>query len=106
MVSITDTIKFHHQYLTQPGLTPTDRLIHAIHTLTVAIHYTPEVNSEQQLLAIYHMRRLFHTWRDTSTTTSPNPKDIPTLTLSAVTRPPKEPPVEKPSTHPQKFPET
>ena len=51
-VSITDTVKFLHQYLTQPGLTPTDRLIHALHTLTSAMHHTPAVNSAHQLKAI------------------------------------------------------
>ena len=60
-VSITDTVEFCHQYLTQPGLTPTDLLIHAIHTLTSAMHHTPAVNSTQHLQEINHMHRLFQT---------------------------------------------
>ena len=60
-MSITDKLKFRHQYLTQPGLTPTDCIINLLHILTAAMHHTPSVNSKQQLLAIDHLRHLFHT---------------------------------------------
>ena len=42
-VSITDTVKFSHQYLTKTGLTPTDCLIHALHSLISAMNHAPEV---------------------------------------------------------------
>ena len=97
VVYITDTVEFCHQYLTQPGLTPTDRLIHALHKRTSTMHHAPEVNSEHQLQAIYHLRRLFSTWRDTKTATSAEPNDIPKLTHSDFNRLPQDLPVEKPS---------
>ena len=92
-LSITDTVEFCHQYVTQPSLTPTDCLIHALHTLTAAMHHTSEVNSKQQLLVIKQLSRLFHTWSDTKTTTYTNPKEMPKLTPSDVTRLPQESPV-------------
>ena len=98
-VSITDTVKFHQQYLTRPSLTPTDHLIHALHTLISAMYHTPSVNSEHQLPAINNLRCLFHTWRDTKTTTSPKPNYVPPLTPSYVTCPPQDSHVENPS-HP------
>ena len=101
-----DTVEFRHHYLPQLGLTPTDCLIHALHTLAAAMHHTPSFNIKQQLLSINHLRCLFHTWRDTNSTTSSYPKDIPTLTPSAVTRPPQDSHVVKPSTHTQQLPET
>ena len=100
-VSSTDTVKFCRQYLTQPSLAPTDILIHALRTLTYAMHHTPAVNSEQQLLSIYPLHCLFHIWRYTKTTTSPEPNNVPILTPSDVTRLPQYSPAKKPS-HPSK----
>ena len=56
-------------------------------------HHMPAVNSKQQLLAIDHLHRLLHIWRDNNTTTYPEPHDIPTLTPSDFTRPPQYSPI-------------
>ena len=68
-------------------------------TLTAAIHHAVVVNIEHYLQEIDHLRRLFQTWRDTKTTTSPNPNEVPKLTLSDITCLSQDSPVEKPS-HP------
>ena len=98
-LSITETVEFSHQYLTQPSLMPTDRLIHELHPLTSTTHHAPAVNIEHKLLVIYHLHRLFHTWQDTNTTTSPEPNNVPTLTPSDVTHPSQDSPVKNTS-HP------
>ena len=90
-------LSFRHQYLTQPGITPTDRLINELHTLTAAMHHAPEVNIARQLQAIEHLCCLFQTWREKNNTTSPKDNAIPKLTRSDVTLPPQDSPVEKPS---------
>ena len=58
-VLITDTIEFHHHYLTQPSLTPQDRLIHALQTPTFEMNHAPAIQSAQELQAINHLQHLF-----------------------------------------------
>ena len=38
---ITDTVEFLHEYLTQPMITPENRMTHAIHLLTAALKDVP-----------------------------------------------------------------
>ena len=64
-VSIMDKIEFYHHYLTQPSLTPQGRLIHALQTLTAAMHHASAIHSAQQLQAIYHLRHLFQACQKT-----------------------------------------
>ena len=65
---ISDTVEFRHQYLTQPGLTPLDSIIHALHTLTSALHQAPSITSDAQLQAIDQLRTLFDAWHTQSAT--------------------------------------
>ena len=37
----TDTIKFKHLYLTQPSVTPEDRLVHAMRVITGTLKDAP-----------------------------------------------------------------
>ena len=97
VVSIMDTVNFRHKYLTQTGLTPTDRLIHAFHTLTSAMYHAPAVNSEEHLLAIEDLHCLFHTWGDTKTKNYPETHDVPMLKPYDVTCRSQYSPIEKPS---------
>ena len=84
------TVKFLHHYITEPGLTPMDRLIHVLYTFKSEMHHSTSVKNPHQLQAIDHMRCLFQTWRETKTTTSPEPNAIPKVTRSDVTRPPQD----------------
>ena len=51
-VQISDTLKYRHHYLTQPTLTPEDRVLHGLKTLTCALADTPSQICEEQLRAI------------------------------------------------------
>ena len=36
-VQISDTVEFRHQHLTQPKVTPMDRIVHGVNTLTYTL---------------------------------------------------------------------
>ena len=40
-VQIYDTVEFRHQHLTQPEVTPMDRIVHGVNTLTCALNDAP-----------------------------------------------------------------
>ena len=105
-VPITDTTYFFHHYLTQYSLALQDRLIHAIQTLTAAIHHMPSIHRTQQLQSIDHLCCLFQAWQETKTTLSPKPHAIPKVTRPDVTNPPQDKDADKPSRpqRHQKFP--
>ena len=61
-VQITDTIEYMHHYLTQPTLTPEDRVLHGLQTLKCALEDTPSQMCEEQLRAISNFQELFGQW--------------------------------------------
>ena len=67
---ISDTIEFRHDYLTQPAITHTNWITHALHFLFSALKETPSAVIDTQLEAIRQLRDLFHNW-----TQPPNPQD-------------------------------
>ena len=62
--SITDTVEFRHHYLTQPVLTPEDRLLHGMNTLSCALKDAPSVACDAQLQALANLREIFHHWAE------------------------------------------
>lgn len=61
-LAVSDTIAFRHQSLTQPSITPADRLLHGVHTLASALRNTPATVCEAQLQAIGALRDAFQGW--------------------------------------------
>ncbi|KAL7531028.1 hypothetical protein ACHAXR_003813, partial [Thalassiosira sp. AJA248-18] len=59
---ITDTVSFRHHHLTQPEVTPEDRLQHGIQQLTSALRDTPDAVHNAQLEAIEKLRDAFRRW--------------------------------------------
>ncbi len=51
-VRISDTAEFFHHGVTQPDVTPADRLHHGIHALTEALKKSPVPIADLQLDAI------------------------------------------------------
>ena len=42
-VQISDTVGIRHQPLTQPKVTPMDRIVHGVNTLTYALKDAPQI---------------------------------------------------------------
>jgi hypothetical protein len=61
-VIVSDTVVFQHPTLSVPTLTPTDRIIHCLRALTIAVRAdrTPD-SCNAQLLAVESLRAIFNT---------------------------------------------
>ena len=70
---ITDTVSFRHHHLTQPDVTPADRLQHGIQQLTTALRDAPNAVHDAQLDAIEALRDAFCRWARPLATTAPHP---------------------------------
>jgi hypothetical protein len=70
---ISDTVNFHHHYLTIPTVTPADTIVHSLDAITNAITNAPSTTSEAQLHAISTLRDLFSWWEKPSTITNVTP---------------------------------
>ena len=62
---VSDAVEFRHQHLTQPTLTPADRVLHGINTLSCALEKTPAVICDAQLNAITALRDICTSWAQT-----------------------------------------
>ncbi len=62
-VIVSDTVEFRHSYLTQPTLTPEDRMTHAMNVLSCALKDAPTIKHEAQLEAVKNLRDLFANWQ-------------------------------------------
>ena len=73
-VTISDTVEFLHQYITAPTVTPADRILHRINTLTGAIKETPITVYDAQLKGIKALQDACHWWAFPGTPENhPNP---------------------------------
>ena len=70
-IIISDTIEVLHKYLTQPEVTPKDRIVHALNVLSCAVKDNANTVHHEQLLAISKLRNLFDNWKTTTTITPP-----------------------------------
>ena len=61
-LSISDTIEFCHQHLTQPSVTAEDRVLHWMQQLTLALQESPYSNSSEQLEAIQALQNALGKW--------------------------------------------
>ena len=86
-VCISDTVDFLHEYITQPSLTPADRIFHAVRLLMCALKDVPSITCDSQLAAIEELKCIFETWRPS---TPPKPP-TPNSPISPVPTPPAAP---------------
>ena len=56
-VQISNTVEFRHQHLTQPEVTPMDRIVHGVNTLTCALKDAPHIACDNQLFAIHALQQ-------------------------------------------------
>ena len=79
-LSISDTIKFHHQHLTQPSVTAKDRVLHGMQQLTSVLQKSPSSHSSAQLEAIQALHNTLGKWSgDNTTNQEPSPPPVPTI---------------------------
>ena len=50
-------MEFRHQHLTQPEVTPMDRIVHGVNTLTCALKDAPQIACDNQLFAIHALQQ-------------------------------------------------
>ena len=55
-VTISDTVEYRHDHLTLPSVTPADRILHGLHSLTGALADVPTACCDAQLKAISDLR--------------------------------------------------
>ena len=73
----SDTVAFLHDYLTQPTVSPSDRIVHALNFLSCAISDAPEAIHHEQLSVISKLRDIFSNWKISTTMTPPTPNGSP-----------------------------
>ena len=79
-VHISDTREYRNHYLTQPTLTPEDRVLRGLQTLTCALEDAPSQMFEEQLRAISTFQELFGQWTK-NVPTHPRQKKAPRAPL-------------------------
>ena len=79
---ISDTVEYRHHHLTQPTVTPMDRIVHGVNKLTCDLHDAPYIAGDNQLLAIDALHQAIQRW----TKTTRPPKTKPHRTTLSHTR--------------------
>ena len=73
---VSDKVEFRHHHLTLPDITPTDRIVHDVTTLTCALHNASAIVCNNQLAAIQALRQDIHRWSYTTLPLSKVPQVI------------------------------
>ena len=68
---ISDTTEFRHHHITQPSVTPKDRVLHGIQQLTTAIEGDTYSQSGDQIRALQSLKDTLTNWAVETT-----PKDL------------------------------
>ena len=59
---ISDTTEFRHHHITQPSVTPKDRVLHGLQQLTVALQGAPYSRSGDQICALQSLKDTLTNW--------------------------------------------
>ena len=82
-VTISDTVEYRHNQLTMPSVTPADRILHGLHSLTGALADVPTACCDAQLKAISNLRNACSQWQANSPVQDPvGPAASATKTMS------------------------
>ena len=76
---VSDTVEFRQHHLTLPKITPMDRIVHGVNTLTCALQDAPSIACNNQLAVIQALRQAIKLWA--------HPK-LPFVEVPKVTTPP------------------
>jgi len=83
-VQVADTVEFRHHYLTQPDVTPANRIVHGVQTVTKALTGDPATACDAHIEAIEALRAAFNKWQ------SPAPGARPVTPTKLPPRPVKQ----------------
>ena len=72
-VKVSDTCDFRHHSLTEPVVTPEDRLQHGITSLTNALEDSPNASNDNNLEAITRLQAAFRRWAGPAPVRTPAP---------------------------------
>ena len=61
-ISVSDTVEFLHHFITTPTLTPEDRILHGINTLSNSIQDKPSITYYEQIQAITKLQDMCTGW--------------------------------------------
>lgn len=102
---ISDAVEFRHQHLTTPTVTPADRVLHGINTLSNALKDSPSSICDDQLQAISALRDICTAWAQTlPAASSPSPPLTRAPTDASAARVVRPSPVPQPSIPPPSAP--
>ena len=59
---ISDTVEFQRHHLTQPEVTPMDRIVHDMNKLACALQDAPHIACDNQLFAIHALHQVIQRW--------------------------------------------
>ena len=59
---VSDTVEFRHCHLTQPTVTPMDRIVHSMTTLTLSLNKAPIIACDNQLAVIQALHQATQRW--------------------------------------------
>ena len=71
MVTISDTVECRHDHLTLPSVTPADRILHGLQSLTGALVDVPTARCDAQLKAISNFCDAYSQWQASSPVQDP-----------------------------------
>ena len=59
---VSDALEFRHHNLAQPTVTPMDRVVHGVTTLTCSLQYAPTIACDNQLAEIQALHQAIQQW--------------------------------------------
>ena len=99
-VQISDTVEFRHHQLTQPEVTPMDRIVHGVNKLTCNLQDAPQIAWYNQLFFINALKQAFQRWKTSNTSPRAQPPWATTLhphaRLLSILRPMRRPREDRP----------
>jgi hypothetical protein len=88
---ISNTVHFHHHYITILTVTPADTMVHSLDTISNAIINAPSTTSNIQLHPISTLCDLFNRWEEPCTITTATPPHFHTAALWQTSTPLQQP---------------
>ena len=70
---VSDTVEFRHHHLTLQDITPDDRIVHGVNTLTWTLRDYPTIACDNELYAIQSLHQAIHWWSQSTLTLSKIP---------------------------------
>ena len=78
-VQISDTVEFRHHQITQPEVTPMNRIVHGVNKLTCALQDAPQIACDNQLFNINALQQAVQRWTTSNTSPRAQPPQAKTL---------------------------